>query len=235
VNVGHRAVESTLCSTHSSPQWHRHRTTALALAFFAATANTAAAKAPVLPPVPENITARVRVLEASRAQISLWPNRTCYGGDTAEEPAIRSYSNSPFALLRKQRPILIGMPPSYRSTHWGKNSVNREYAVPAGVPLTIRFAYHSGNSVVLYYCNDQAFQFTPVAGKNYEVYLNTGDGMCRPDIIVLPDKSTELDHGTRLPVTPDERAAFTEVGFPIPQPAAKCPAIVAVSPPRKAD
>jgi len=130
------------------------------------------------------VSARVRILSANgpARSASFWPG-SCYK-PWSDTTGVRVSDGFLASWKYSSRSVVIGMPPSPRAWMRSDGLVNkdlvREYVVPAGKPITLSLAMSSyaGQYGGTTGCEPPAVTFTPSAGWDYDVFLDSGHGRC---------------------------------------------------------
>lgn len=134
------------------------------------------------------VSARMRVLSSSGPDRSA----TFWEGDCSEPAAspgvVRVNDGSAAAWKYSSRSVVIGMPPSPRESMRVDGLFNKdlikEYVVPAGKPVTLllSMSIYMGQYGGTTYCNAPPVAFSPVAGQDYDVFLDFEHRTCRTAI-----------------------------------------------------
>jgi hypothetical protein len=130
------------------------------------------------------VSARVRILSANGPGRSalFWPG-SCYR-PWSDTTGVRVSDGFLASWKYSSRSVVIGMPPSPRAWMRSDGLVHkdliREYVVPAGKPITFALAMSSdgGKYGGTTGCAPPAVTFTPSAGWDYDVFLDSGHRRC---------------------------------------------------------
>lgn len=130
------------------------------------------------------VSARMRILSSSGTnRTAIFWVANCYKSKI-DSTAIRGDRGELDLFLYSSRSVVIGMPPSPRKSMQVDGLFNvdriREYVVPAGKPVTLSLgmSVYTGTYGGTTSCAAPAVTFTPMAGQDYDVFLDTGGRSC---------------------------------------------------------
>lgn len=142
-----------------------------------------------MPDYDPTVSARMRILSSNDGRrTSFWRNRACYTGRWANDPATIHVDDGFWAAYKySSASTTIGMPPSPRE--WMRvdglqfKDMVKEYVVTAGEPVTVisSFTRSVGDSKTggySYSCTTPAVSFAPVAGQDYDVFMEVRGRQC---------------------------------------------------------
>jgi hypothetical protein len=129
------------------------------------------------------VSARIRLLSGNGTRIASYlPNHACYGGHVARTDWVAG-DDGYFANWKySSRSVTIGMPPSPRAYMRVdglefKDSI-REYVVTGGQPIVLNMGVSNSAGNVHWSCSPPQVTFIPVAGHNYDAFLETKGRQC---------------------------------------------------------
>lgn len=134
------------------------------------------------------VSARMRVLSSNGPEksVTFWEG-SC-AGSVSDPGAVKANDGFISAWKYSSRSVVIGMPPSPRESMrvdglFSKDLI-REYVVPAGKPVTLLLSMstYMGQYGGTTYCNAPPVTFSPVAGQDYDVFLDYERRTCRTAI-----------------------------------------------------
>lgn len=130
------------------------------------------------------VSARIRVLSTNASGGAAFrPAQGCYRGLLESDDRIVKVSDGFWAAWKySSKSETIGMPPSPRDSMRVESlkfkDLIREYVVPAGKPLTVLMSTSGSAGNVYSSCRPPAVMFTPTAGQDYDIFMDSARGRC---------------------------------------------------------
>jgi len=126
---------------------------------------------------------RIRLLSGNGTRSSSHiPNSACYKGWGQDEALVRADDGYLAAWKYSSRSVTIGMPPSPRDymrvEGLGFKDSIREYVVASGEPMVISMGIGGSAGNASWSCSPPRITFTPVAGHDYDAFLEMPGGRC---------------------------------------------------------
>lgn len=156
---------------------------------------------------------RIRLFSGNGTRSTSYiPNSACYKGWGQDKALVRADDGILAAWKYSSRSITIGMPPSPREymrvDGLGFKDSIREYVVASGEPMVISMGIGGSAGNASWSCSPPRITFTPVAGHDYEAFLEMPGRRCWIAV-------REIDgHGLDAPVRVQaaQKCAATDAG-----------------------